>query len=281
MLSMVKKEMISFATLDQETAESCFYTLPRGGKSIQGPSVRLAEIALSCYGNLRAATRIIECVATGDQPHVTVQAVCHDLERNVAVCIEKRRRITKKKNKPSVDEDDINLAANAGSAIAIRDAIFKIIPGALIKPVYEAAKAVAIGDIKTLADRRAKAVEKTLKLGVTLERVLAAIEKASVEDIDLAALETLFGLYTAVKDGQTNIDEAFPVKAKPNPMAAVASAPAVSVLDQLLNMMSGSGVSLPQLLDYTACEKLTDISQDRLAELVKDWPKHAATIANV
>jgi len=84
-LSTVKKNMLSFATLDQETAESCFYTLPRGGKNIQGPSIRLAEIAVSCYQNLRAGSRILQTVTTGDNPHVVVQAVAMDLENNIQV----------------------------------------------------------------------------------------------------------------------------------------------------------------------------------------------------
>lgn len=216
-LSAVKKSMMDFATLDQETAESCFYTLPRGGKNIQGPSVRLAEIAVSCYGNLRAGSRIIATVADGPNPHVIVQAVAHDLEKNVAVTVEKRRRITKKKSKDRVDEDDINLAANAGSSIAFRDAVYKVVPLALIKPVYEAAKAVAIGDAKTLVDRRARALESLAKMGVQKERVLEVLGKKSIEDIGVADLETLFGIHTAIKDGQTTIDEAFPAATpKPN-----------------------------------------------------------------
>ena len=148
-LSTVKADMLSFATLDEETAASCFYTLPRGGKIIQGPSVRLAEIAVACYGNMKIGTRIIECVTSGEAPHVVVQAVAHDMQRNVAVSIEKRRRIVGKKSKGgAIDEDDINLAANAGSAIAFRDAVFKVVPLALINPVFEAAKKVAIGDVK-------------------------------------------------------------------------------------------------------------------------------------
>jgi len=142
-LSKVKADMISFATLDQQTAEGCFYTLPRGGKNIQGPSVRLAEIAVACYGNLRAGSRILSVITDGDAPHVVVQAVAHDLEKNIHISIEKRRRIVKKKMKDRIDEDDINLAANACSAICFRDAVFKVIPLALIKPVFDAARTAA------------------------------------------------------------------------------------------------------------------------------------------
>lgn len=214
-LSSVKQAMMSFATLDEETAKSCFYSVPRAGKNIQGISVRLAEIALSCYGNARAGSRIIHVEAGGSNPHVVVQAVIIDLEKNVSVSIEKRRRITGKKSKGGVpDEDDINLAANACSAIAFRDAVRKIIPGALINPVYEAAKRVAIGDASTLKDRRAKCVEAFAKMGVTKDMILVKLEKKAIDDIDLADLEVLIGLFNAIRESDITIDEAFAPPAK-------------------------------------------------------------------
>lgn len=216
-LSKVKQDMMSFATLDQETAESCFYSMPRGDRNIQGPSVRLAEIAVSCYGNLRAGTRVISTTSDGVTPHVVVQAVCHDLEKNIAVTMEKRRRITKKKKNAYVDEDDINLATNACAAIAFRDAVFKVVPLALVKPVYEQAKMVAIGDAKTLVDRRARMIEAFGKMGVSLAMILAKLEKKTLDDVDLADIGTLIGLHTALRDGDTTIDEIFnpPKAAKP------------------------------------------------------------------
>jgi hypothetical protein len=210
-LSKVKADMLSFATIDEDTAQSCFYTLPRGGKTIQGPSVRLAEIAIASYGNLRIGARPIATVTTGDNPHVIVQAVCHDLEKNVAISIEKRRRITKKKNKDAIDEDDINLAVNSCSAIALRDATFKVVPLALIKPVYEQAKLVAIGDVKSLGAKRTKVIERLTQMGAKLENVLAKVEAKKIEDIDLSKLEILIGLGTALKDGDITLEEAFPI----------------------------------------------------------------------
>lgn len=215
-LSRVKADMLSFATLDEETAQSCFYTLPRGGKVIQGPSIRMAEIAISCYGNVRVATRVVGMVTTGESPHVTVQAAMHDLEKNVAVQIEKRRRIVgKKKNNGRVDEDDINLAVNACSAIAFRDAAFKVIPQALIKPVYEQAKLVAVGDVKSLGVKRAKVFERLKQMGVTEDRILSRVEAAKIDDVGLDKMEILIGLGTALKDGETTTEEAFPMAVKP------------------------------------------------------------------
>lgn len=211
-LAMVKRKMTEFATLDEETAQSCFYSVPRGGKNIQGPSVRLAEIAVSCYGNLRVGARVINVETSGENPHVVVQAVAHDLESNVSICIEKRRRIVgKKKNNGRIDEDDINLACNACTAIAFRDASFKVIPGAIVKPVFDRAKQVAIGDATTLAARRAKAIEHWQKMGIDKVRLFACLEVANEEEIGLDHLENLLGMYTAIRDGQTTLDEAFPL----------------------------------------------------------------------
>lgn len=212
-LSNVKADMLSFATLDEETASSCFYTLPRGGKTIQGPSVRLAEIAVACYQNLRAGSRVVSVSATGDNPHVIVQSVAHDLEKNVAITIEKRRRIVGKKSRGgAIDDDDINLACNACSAIAFRDAVFKVVPLALVKPVFEAAKKVAVGEVKSLAEKRSKVIERLKQMGVSEERILSTIDCRKIDDIGMDKLEVLIGLGTALKDGEVTLEEAFPQK---------------------------------------------------------------------
>ncbi len=122
-LARVKSKMISFATLDEETAESCFYTLPRDGKTIQGPTVRLAEIAVACYTNLRAASRII----SNDGRVITSQAACHDLENNTLISVEVQRRITTKQGKTYSEEMQVT-AGNAANAIAFRNAVFKVVP---------------------------------------------------------------------------------------------------------------------------------------------------------
>lgn len=219
-LSMVKKAMLEFATLDEETAASCFYTLPRQGKSIQGPSARMAEIALSCFQNIKAGARII----ANDGKTITAQGVCHDLQNNVCVSVEVKRRITDKNGKTYNDDMQV-VTGNAACSIALRNATFKVVPAALVKPIYEAAKRVAVGDAKTLSDRRAKCVEAFAKMGVTKEKLLAKLEKKAVEDISLDDLETLIGLHTAIKEGDATIDESFPEVKPPAPEPHFAKAP--------------------------------------------------------
>ena len=57
------QEARSMATLDRETAGSCFYKIPRAGKMIEGPSIRLAEIMASAWGNLAIQGSIDEVTA--------------------------------------------------------------------------------------------------------------------------------------------------------------------------------------------------------------------------
>lgn len=226
-LAKVKANLINFATLDEDTAASCFYRLPRGGKAIEGPSVRMAEIAVSEYRNLNVATRIVAIVTTGDNPHVVVQGVCQDLEKNTRIIVEKRGRIIgKKSNKGKPDEDDINLAANNASAKAFRDAVFKVVPGALIKPAVDAAMRVARGEAKPMADRVGAALKAYAAMGVSKEQVLAKFSYTSDAQITPDDLDTLSGLRTALKEGEVTLADEFPPVAKPSASASAGQKPA-------------------------------------------------------
>ena len=204
-ISRFKKLALSMATDDVETAASCFYTLPRKDKSISGPGVRLAEIVGSAWGNMRYGARVVR----EENGFIIAQGMAHDLETNVAIQIEVRRRITDKYGK-RYNDDMIGVTANAACAIALRNAIFKVVPRTYVDSIYQAAKQVAIGDASTLASRRAGAIEFFGKMGVKQEQILGFLGRDAVEDINLQDIEKLLGLKTALKDGDTTIDETFP-----------------------------------------------------------------------
>ena len=199
-----KEQALAMATLDEETAAGCFYSLPRGGKTVEGPSARLAEIVLSAWGNIRADARVIE-VGSRD---IVAEGACWDLEKNVAVRVQVKRRITDRNGK-RYNDDMIVVTGNAACAIALRNAVFKVVPGAYTKAVLAAARSVAIGDAKTLASRRAEMMAYFGKMGAPAEKVLATINRPSIEDVTLDDLATLKGLATAIRDGDTTVDEAF------------------------------------------------------------------------
>lgn len=209
-ISVFIREAVDMISRSVDVASACFYTLPprRGGdgKSISGPSVRLAEIAASAYGNLHIGARPIDVSAT----EVTSQGVAWDLQKNLRVTVEKKRRITTK-NGARFGEDMIITTQNAASSIALRDAVFRVIPRAHIHELEQHARKVAVGDAKTLADRRSKAFAHFAQMGATQDRVLSAIGKAGIEDVGLEDLEKLIGFASAIKDGQASVDECFPV----------------------------------------------------------------------
>lgn len=231
-LSLIKRNMLSHATLDEETAAACFYKLPRGGSMIEGPSVRLAEIAASNYGNLRIATRTLETVTEGNAPHVVVQVAIHDLENNLAIQVEKRRRITGKKSKGGKpDEDDINLATNSCASIAFRDAVFRVVPNVLIRPVLDECKKVAVGKANSLSEKRTTILKRLAQLGASEARVLKSLGLAKAEDITITHCEDMIGRGTAIRDGALvedvfPIDEATPTPAPAPKQAAPTPAPA-------------------------------------------------------
>ena len=197
-----KDKVRTLATIDEETAGSCFYALPREGKTIEGPSIRFAEIVGSSWTNLRYGARIVSI----DEKHVTAQGACFDLENNVAATVEVKRRITNKYGKRYGD-DMITVTSQAAMSIALRNAIFRVISFALVKDIYEEARAVSIGKGKTMAQRREAALAVFTKWGVGADKVCQIAGRASIDDLDNDALIRLRGIVTAIRDGETSIDD--------------------------------------------------------------------------
>lgn len=202
-------EAMQMVTLNQQVAEECIYTLPaRKGsddnKPISGPSTRFAEVIASAWGNCRAGARVI---AEGAEM-VTVQGAFHDLERNVALTVEVQRRIVNKHGK-RYSPDMIAVTANAACSIALRNAILRGVPKAFWSSMFDAAQRTIRGDMKTLDKRREAAVFAFKELKVTPEMICGLLGVAGVADIGLDDLVVLRGILTAIKDGDTTVEEAF------------------------------------------------------------------------
>lgn len=200
-------EARDMVTLTERIAEECIYALPRDGKTIEGPSARMAEIIASAWGNCRAGARVVDEGAE----FVTAQGVFHDLERNVMITYEQKRRIVDRKGR-RFKPDMIAVTANAACSIALRNAILKGVPKAFWSDIYDAARLVIVGDASTLANRRASALAYLQKFGATEEMVLATLGVDGVEDIGQDELVVLKGLATAIKEGDTTVEQAFAPK---------------------------------------------------------------------
>jgi hypothetical protein len=200
------KEARELVTLDADMAEACIYALPRDGKTVTGPSARFAEIIQHTYGNNRGGGRVV----AEEGSFIVAQGVFHDLEKNVMVTMEVRRRITDKYGRRFKD-DMITVTGNAAAAIAHRNSVLKGVPKALWLPIYEAARMAAVGDITTLSRQREMAVAWFAKAGVTPAMICAKLGVGGVDDIGLDQLETLVGLKTAMREG-TRPEDAFAVE---------------------------------------------------------------------
>jgi len=203
---------IIMATMDTETAQTCSYSLPRGGKTISGASVHLAKILAQNWGNLRVEAKVISI----EPKQITSQAVAFDLENNLAIKVEVKRSIVDRTGK-RFNDDMIVVTGNAGNSIALRNAILSVIPKAIVDKVYNEAKNKITGDIsdKTkLMDKRKQVLDGFKDVyGVSEAEVLKVIGKASIEHIDSDNIVTLIGIAQAIKDGDTSVDDMFRPKA--------------------------------------------------------------------
>jgi hypothetical protein len=199
---------IIMATMDTETAQTCSYSLPRGGKTISGASVHLAKILAQNWGNLRVEAKVISI----EPKQITSQAVAFDLENNLAIKVEVKRSIVDRTGK-RFNDDMIVVTGNAGNSIALRNAILSVIPKAIVDKVYNEAKNKITGDIsdKTKLMAKRKQVLDGFKdvYGVSEAEVLKVIGKASIEHIDSDNIVTLIGIAQAIKDGDTSVDDMF------------------------------------------------------------------------
>ncbi len=164
----------------------------------------MAEIIAGAWGNLRVQTRIVG----NDGKTVTAQGICHDLETNVAVSVEVKRRITDKYGK-TFSEDMQVVTGNAASAIAFRNAVLKVVPKAVTKRVIADVKQVALGQSLDLETSRQNMIQYFAKLGVSEELLLEYLDLKKREEIDKEAVYELRATANAIKEGTTTVEESF------------------------------------------------------------------------
>lgn len=231
----VQDAILEMATLDEEAAKESMYALPRGGKPITGPSIRFAEAVKQAFSNCRASSRVTEINRV--EKYVEAEGVFLDLETNVATKVTHRRRIVDKRGRLFPD-DMILVTGNAACSVAMREAILKGVPKPIWRKGYEAVVSVVTGDVKTLADRRDRAIKAFAAYGVKPEQVYAAIAVEGEADIKLDHLPVLFGMYSAIKNGESTVEEMFAPKTAgithqvvANPLADDQPAPPIPEID--------------------------------------------------
>lgn len=210
-----KQQIVTLACMDDDVAYNCFYHLERTDKNgqkviIEGPSVRLAEIIATSWRNLRVAARVIG----NDGKTITAQGVCHDLETNVAISVENKRSILTSKGY-TYSEDMQVVVGNAAAAIALRNAVCKVVPQVLIKSCVQAIQSKALEHIKKTGVQETwhkwlGFMQQTYKL--TEGQILEYLGRKSGAEITSQDLMRLSGVHNAIKEGSTTVEESFKTK---------------------------------------------------------------------
>lgn len=205
-LSRCANNAVVIATMDKETAQSCGYALPRGGKPITGPSVHLAKIIAQQYGNLRVEAKVVEIT----DKQVVSRGTAWDLENNYAVAFEVRRSIIGRTGNRFTD-DMITVTGNAANAIAYRNAIFGVVPKSITDKAYKAAQHLITGDLsdeEKLIKRRDGAIKHFIDTyAITEEEVVKLCGKHTVNQIQADEIALLLGFAQSLKDGDTTVEE--------------------------------------------------------------------------
>lgn len=224
------KNIVALATLDEETAEECCYALVRRGKRagsgggednkpIEGPSVRLAEIAAQQWGNCRIDARVVEI--NRKEKYIAAEGVFHDLETNVAIKNTVRRRISTKSG-GLFSDDMIIVTGNAACAIARRNAILAGIPRGVYRPAYARAREIIAGTAETLTSNRTKAIDAFKRFGVTPDQIFEVLDVEGEGDIKPSHIATLRAMFSTLKNGESSVEEMF---GKPEPDHKIVSNP--------------------------------------------------------
>lgn len=188
-------------------AQSAVYSYARGGSSISGPSIRLAEMLAQNWGNIQYGIREL----SSENGESTVEAFAWDVETNTRqtkVFQVPHIRYTKSGSKKLTDPRDIyELVANNG-ARRLRACILGVIPG----DVVDAAVDQCEKTIHASADTSPEGVQKLIaafeQFGVTKDDIEGFIQRR-VDAITPANVVSLRKIFTSLRDGMSSAKDWF------------------------------------------------------------------------
>jgi hypothetical protein len=212
--------------LARKPEEGLNYALVKGGKIIEGPNARFAEIVAHCWGNLRVSRDMV----SEEARRVVCESICHDLESNNAEKARCWRSImySKTGNRAGerYDDDLITVTANAAASIARRNAILAVIPKAYWWPLYLKARKLASGETKKeVSEAAKKSLDYFSKMKVSEAQVLRLLNLKKASEITGDHVATLRGIASAIASGETTAHAAFSM-AEPKRESAIKEKPA-------------------------------------------------------
>ncbi len=201
-------EKLMNACSRRSLAEKAIYSYPRSGNNITGPSIRLAEEAARCWGNVDFGVKEL----SQKEGESEMMAYCWDMETNVMSSqqfVVHHVMDTKKGVKKLTEQRDIyeNNANMAGRRLRAR--ILAILPPDLIEAALAKCRETLAGTSEVpLEDRIRKMVSAFEQISVRREM----LEKRMGHDISMMTKEELvehITIYNSIKEGGSRISDWF------------------------------------------------------------------------
>ena len=192
-------------------ADIAMYEYPRGGTKVTGPSIRLAEVLLQSWGNMKCG--VIEL--DNSQGESKAMSYAWDIETNAydekIFTVKHERKASGAIKKLDDPRDIYEKVANEG-ARRKRACIMAVIPAWVIEEAVEQCeKTLTSGNPEPIIDRIRKLLDKFKEQSVSKEMV----EKYMGYKVDLFTEKDglkLAKVYTAIKDGIAKKEEYFEIK---------------------------------------------------------------------
>lgn len=236
-------------------ADKAFFSVPRAGATVNGPSVHLARELARVWGNVQYGVSEMRRDDAGGQSEM--KAFAWDVQTNTRVettFVVPHMRDTKSGAKKLTSMDDIyNSNANAG-ARRVRECIFSILPPWFVENAKELCqKTLEHGGGVPLPQRIAAIVKAFDELDVTVDQLEQRAGKSTAKWTarDVAQLTTVGG---SLRRGEIQRDEAFPPQRVTADEINGATVPAPSVPTQV----AVPEVADPDEIDEDAMRKFAE-----------------------
>ena len=189
-------------------AAKAFYSFPRGGQTVEGPTIRFAEELARCWGNIDYGIKEL----SQDDGKSEMQAYAWDLETNAQSVQnftnphqrEQGRKMVTLTSQRDIYENNANMATRR-----LRSRILAILPAWFVEDAIAECKKTLAGQNDTpLIDRVKKMVVQFAKLGVTQEMIEKRL-KRKVDTMTSDDFVEYVGIYNAVKGGESKIADWF------------------------------------------------------------------------
>lgn len=212
-------------------AAAATYQYPRGGQSVTGPSIRLAEAAARHWGNMEYGVRELSQTDEGSQ----MEAYAWDMQTNTRVRREffapnvrwtRENGATRLEDPRDVYENNANLGARR-----VRACVLELIPGDVIDEAVAKAQSTLKANIDSSPEGIQKAIRVLSKWNITPDHIAARYRK-NVDALVAGELVDMLKIANSLKDGMSKPGDWFDMGASPTKQESEAVAAAKEAMQK-------------------------------------------------